>query len=82
MKMGLIGAAVVGLLIIGAAAVTCAKLTTIHPGHVGVSVKKCAGGSVRPEPIATGYYWRELFCEEVVPYPTSLQTLILTRAST
>lgn len=55
-------------------------LTTIHPGHVGVSVKKCGGGGVAPDPIPTGYYWRSLFCEEVVEYPTSLQTLVLTRS--
>jgi len=56
-----------------------ASLTTIHPGHVGVSVKKCGGGGVSTDPIPTGYYWRSLFCEEVVEYPTSVQTLVLSK---
>ena len=55
-------------------------LTTIHPGHVGVSVKKCSGGGVSSDPIPTGYYWRSLFCEEVVEYPTSVQTLVLAKS--
>src|SRR5262245_5230031 len=59
--------------------VLMATLTTIHPGHVGVSVRKCGGGGVAPDPIPTGYYWRSLFCEEVVEYPTSVQTLVLSQ---
>lgn len=51
--------------------------TKINAGHVGVSVKKCGGGGVAEAPIPTGYYWRSLFCEDVVEYPTSLQTIIL-----
>lgn len=66
--------------------VCCAKLETISPGHVGVSVAKCGsktqGTGVKAEPIPAGYYWRELFCEEVLSYPTSIQTLILTKAHT
>lgn len=72
---------VMTVLILGAiigGAVACAKLETIEPGHVGVSVRKCSGGGVNPTPIPTGYYWRELFCEDVVEYPTNLQTLVLT----
>jgi hypothetical protein len=74
-----IGAVVViGGLIAGM--ITCAKLEQIDPGHVGVSVKKCAGGGVSPDPIPTGYYWRELFCEKVIEYPTAMQSLILTKS--
>jgi regulator of protease activity HflC (stomatin/prohibitin superfamily) len=69
---------VIGGLIIGM--ITCAKLEQIDPGHVGVSVKKCGGGGVSAEPIPTGYYWRELFCEKVVEYPISMQSLILTKS--
>ncbi len=54
------------------------KCERIDPGAVGVSVKKCDQGGVAKAPIPTGYYWRELFCEDVVEYPTNLQTLILT----
>lgn len=56
-----------------------AKLEKIRPGYVGVSVKKCGTGGVTPDPIPTGYYWRELFCEDVVEYPISMQSLILTK---
>lgn len=56
-----------------------AKLEYVPPGHVGVSVQKCGGGGVQNAPIPTGYYWRALFCEEVVRYPVSLQTLVLAR---
>src|SRR5678815_1862427 len=48
---------------------------------VGVSVRKCGGGGVSSDPIPTGYYWRSLFCEEVVEYPTSVQTLVLSRSA-
>jgi regulator of protease activity HflC (stomatin/prohibitin superfamily) len=66
-------------LVFSVSIVTCAKLTSIDPGHVGVSVKKCGGGKVSPDPIPVGYYWRELFCENVIEYPTSMQNLILTK---
>jgi regulator of protease activity HflC (stomatin/prohibitin superfamily) len=79
-KYRLIAAAVVGLAAIVVAVLVFASLTTIHPGHVGVSVKKCGGGGVAPDPIPTGYYWRSLFCEEVVEYPTSVQTLVLSKS--
>jgi prohibitin 2 len=72
---------IVGLVVGG---VCCAKLETIKPGYVGVSVTKCQGKGtgVRPDPIPAGYYWRELVCEEVLEYPTFVQTLILTKAHT
>ncbi|HEX4454996.1 MAG TPA: prohibitin family protein [Kofleriaceae bacterium] len=79
-KYRLIAAAVVGAAVLVVAILMFASLTTIHPGHVGVSVKKCGGGGVAPEPIPTGYYWRSLFCEEVVEYPTSVQTLVLSKS--
>jgi regulator of protease activity HflC (stomatin/prohibitin superfamily) len=79
-KYRLIAAAVVGIAVVVVAVLMFASLTTIHPGHVGVSVKKCGGGGVAPDPIPTGYYWRSLFCEEVVEYPTSVQTLVLSKS--
>lgn len=79
---GIVGV-VIGIIAIAAACsigiVACAKLEKIHPGHVGVSVKKCSDGGVAPDPIPTGYYWRELFCEDVIEYPISMQSLILTK---
>lgn len=75
------GAVLLVIAVIGS--VIGAKLEYVRPGFTGVSVRKCGGGpggSVRPEPIPSGYYWRELFCEEVVEYPVSLQTLVLTKS--
>jgi regulator of protease activity HflC (stomatin/prohibitin superfamily) len=82
MRSAAVGAFVVAVLLVVVAGVLAAKLETIPPGFVGVSVAKCGGTGtgVRPTPIPSGYYWRELFCEQVIEYPTSLQTLILTRS--
>lgn len=57
---------------------TFVKLHKIPPGYVGVSVRKCGDSGVSKAPIPTGYYWRTLFCEEVITYPVSMQALILT----
>jgi regulator of protease activity HflC (stomatin/prohibitin superfamily) len=79
-KYRLIAAGAAGLVVVVFLILMFSSLTTIHPGHVGVSVRKCSGGGVSPNPIPTGYYWRSLFCEEVVEYPTSVQTLVLTKS--
>src|SRR5260370_38020979 len=66
------------------AGISIARLQVIDPGHVGVSVQRCGnsgGTGVRPTPIPAGYYWRDLFCETVIEYPTSLQTIILTKSA-
>ena len=76
----LIAAGIAGVVVLTVTVLMFSMLTTIHPGHVGVSVKKCGGGGVSPDPIPTGYYWRSLFCEEVVEYPTSVQTLVLSKS--
>jgi regulator of protease activity HflC (stomatin/prohibitin superfamily) len=70
---------VLGLGAVIGGCVAYAKLEKISPGRVGVSVKKCSGGGVSDEPIPTGYYWRQLFCEDIVQYPISMQSLILTK---
>src|SRR5882724_4249873 len=79
-KYMLIAAGLAGLVVVIGGLLMVASLTTIHPGHVGVSVKKCSGGGVSSNPIPTGYYWRSLFCEDVLEYPTSVQTLVLSRS--
>jgi len=80
-KYRLIAAGIAGIVVVVVGIFMLASLTTIHPGHVGVSVKKCSGGGVSPNPIPTGYYWRSLFCEEVVEYPTNVQTLVLAKSA-
>jgi len=79
-KYMLIAAGLAGLVVVIGGLLMVASLTTIHPGHVGVSVKKCGGGGVSSDPIPTGYYWRSLFCEDVVEYPTNVQTLVLSKS--
>jgi regulator of protease activity HflC (stomatin/prohibitin superfamily) len=80
-KYRLIAAGIAGVIVVVVGILMFASLTTIHPGHVGVSVKKCGGGGVSPNPIPTGYYWRSLFCEDVVEYPTNVQTLVLAKSA-
>lgn len=80
-KYRLIAAGIAGIVVVVVGILMFASLTTIHPGHVGVSVKKCSGGGVSPSPIPTGYYWRSLFCEDVVEYPTNVQTLVLAKSA-
>ena len=80
-KYMLIAAGLAGLVVVIGGLLMVASLTTIHPGHVGVSVKKCGGGGVSSDPIPTGYYWRSLFCEDVVEYPTNVQTLVLSKSA-
>jgi len=80
-KYKFIAAGVAGVVVLIVGILLFASLTTIHPGHVGVSVKKCSGGGVSPNPIPTGYYWRSLFCEDVVEYPTNVQTLVLSKSA-
>jgi regulator of protease activity HflC (stomatin/prohibitin superfamily) len=80
--MSLSWKAIVALVVTGVVALVAfiiimVKLTQIPPGHVGISVKKCGDAKISPKPIPVGYYWRELFCEQVITYPTSMQSLIL-----
>lgn len=58
-----------------------ASCTSIDPGHVGISVRKCSNQGVSQTPISPGYYWKSVFCEEVKEYPTSMQTIILAKSS-
>jgi regulator of protease activity HflC (stomatin/prohibitin superfamily) len=76
---GVIIAAVAFVALLTTTIVVFSKLTKIDPGHVGVSVDKCDGGGVAKESIPTGYYWRELWCEDVIEYPINMQSLVLTK---
>jgi regulator of protease activity HflC (stomatin/prohibitin superfamily) len=76
--MGLaVGGGIAGIVALIIVIIVSAKLEQIEPGHVGVSVKKCGDAKIAAKPIPVGYYWRELFCEQVIEYPTSMQNLIL-----
>lgn len=67
---------VIGLALLVGGGLALKSCTKISAGYVGVSVKKCDGGGVDPTPIPTGYYWRGLVCEDVIAYPTNLQTVV------
>lgn len=84
MRRAMRAAVAVGFMLLIVAGVSFAKLRVIEPGHVGVSVQRCksTGVGVKSDPIPAGYYWRDLFCEAVIEYPISLQTIVLARAST
>ncbi len=75
LAIGIVVALVLGIL--GAAGYGCAACERIDAGHVGVSVKKCSGGGVSDRPIPTGYYRKEVWCEDVIEYPVNLRTIIL-----
>ncbi len=74
MAGGIIAAVVVLAILI----IVGIKYERVPPGYVGVSVQKCDGG-VGAAPIPVGIYWRDMFCEDVVLYPTNLQSLELMR---
>lgn len=55
-------------------------VTYINPGHVGILIHR-AGGGVDPKPLGPGLHPRNPLLSQIEEYPTYMQTLILTRAS-
>ena len=53
----------------------------ISPGHVGIVIHR-AGGGVDNIPLGPGLHARNPLLTQIVEYPTFMQTLVLTRAST
>jgi regulator of protease activity HflC (stomatin/prohibitin superfamily) len=56
-------------------------VTYINPGHVGILIHR-AGGGVDRTPLGPGLQLRNPLLSSIVEYPTFMQTLVLTRAST
>ena len=52
-----------------------------RPGHVGIVINR-AGGGVSPQPLGPGFHVRNPLFTAIEQYPTFMQTLVLTRAST
>jgi regulator of protease activity HflC (stomatin/prohibitin superfamily) len=76
MKLALAGAALlVAILLVRP------TITYIEPGHVGIVINR-AGGGVSPQPLGPGFHVRNPLFTAIEQYPTFMQTLILTRAST
>lgn len=77
-------AGIVGLVVvIGLIAIISASYY-INPGNVGVLVLKAGQNAkgVSDKPLTPGWGFRELFVEDVVEYPTFLQTAIWTKSTT
>jgi len=67
--------------VIGAVALAITSVTYISPGHVGIVIHR-AGGGVDKTPLGPGLHGRNPVLTSIVEYPTFMQTLVLTRAST
>jgi len=57
------------------------SVTYIEPGHVGIVIHR-GGGGVDPTPLGPGFHMRNPLMTQIQEYPTFMQTLVLTRAST
>ena len=53
----------------------------IEPGHVGIVIRR-GGGGVDPQPLGPGFHFRNPVLTAIQEYPTYMQTLVLTQAST
>lgn len=53
----------------------------IEPGHVGIVIHR-GGGGVDPVPLGAGFHLRNPLMTQIQEYPTFMQNLVLTRAST
>ena len=56
-------------------------ITYINPGHVGILIHR-TGGGVDRTPLGAGLQLRNPLLSSIVEYPTYMQTLVLTKAST
>ncbi len=74
-------------IIIGGALIFLASLAIptsvayISPGHIGIVIHR-AGGGVDSVPLGPGFHTRNPLFTQIVEYPTFMQTLVLTKAST
>lgn len=55
--------------------------TYIEPGHVGIVIHR-GGGGVDPQPLGPGFHMRNPALTAIQEYPTYMQTLVLTQATT
>ena len=52
----------------------------VEPGHVGIVIHR-GGGGVDPTPLGPGFHLRNPLMTQIQEYPTFMQTLVLTKAS-
>jgi regulator of protease activity HflC (stomatin/prohibitin superfamily) len=73
--------AVLGIgIVIGAIFLATSSTSYISPGHVGIVIHR-AGGGVDKTPLGPGLHLRNPLFTQIVEYPTFMQTLVLTRAT-
>jgi regulator of protease activity HflC (stomatin/prohibitin superfamily) len=74
--------AVLGIgIVVGALVLASSSVSYISPGHVGIVIHR-AGGGVDKTPLGPGLHSRNPLLTQIVEYPTFMQTLVLTRATT
>jgi regulator of protease activity HflC (stomatin/prohibitin superfamily) len=66
---------------IGVIMLATSSASYISPGHVGIVIHR-AGGGVDKTPLGPGLHARNPILTQIVEYPTFMQTLVLTRATT
>ena len=54
--------------------------TNIEPSEVGVLINKCSGGGVQEDPLTTGWHFIGPFCEDVIEFPTKVNSLVLSKS--
>lgn len=73
--------AIAGVALLVAILLVRPTINYIEPGHVGIVINR-AGGGVSPQPLGPGFHVRNPLFTAIEQYPTFMQTLVLTRAST
>ena len=68
-------------IVIGVLMLASSSVSYISPGHVGIVIHR-AGGGVDKTALGPGLHGRNPLFTQIVEYPTFMQTLVLTRAST
>ena len=68
-------------IVIGILMLASSSVSYISPGHVGIVIHR-AGGGVDKTALGPGLHGRNPLFTQIVEYPTFMQTLVLTRAST
>ena len=68
-------------IVVGVLMLATSSVSYISPGHVGIVIHR-AGGGVDKTALGPGLHARNPLLTQIVEYPTFMQTLVLTRAST
>ncbi|MBI3791721.1 MAG: prohibitin family protein [Gemmatimonadetes bacterium] len=71
----------IGLLVLVGFMLIPTSVTYISPGHIGIVIHR-AGGGVDSMPLGPGFHTRNPLLTQIEEYPTFMQTLVLTKAST